>query len=404
MSIFIGSNGSEKILHLYDGSQNIELAKTLGTSFHSSLPYFKSTGRVTYTRNYAKATLTCFYNPTEKLECVFYKADVPAPALYSKIIIVGYVGATRYFFPNSSEYMEDDYCYLGLRGSGFGSIYGLKAMYEPSDYIQIPDQIKTLSYLTNNTNDIGVREFDKIEVIYFDTTMETIVPSDVSISKSDITVNGSSIFAPKFVHFMNTLADRINDYDEILAIPYGINGSIINYISSVNNLSYSNTQLNGSMRYLQLLNTGAGAITSVSLDTTNSRISVVKNGIERNQFIASTRFKTNLTLFPEILWCSYGQRTGAVNYQYSIGASLGDTVLVESRLVHPTFPYLFDPRQKIIQHCVVEENAVYIILNNYGSYAYVTFSSGGAYINFKWYDPPNQTAGCNFYAKCTLLR
>lgn len=111
MSIYIGNNGSEKILHIYDGDTNVRTDNFSGTSFHSSLPYIKlhsihrfypSGGEINASQGVVSAYKMNYVSST----------SIPSGE-YSIIICGMQNNGTRYTFPTS----HGDGYYSNIAGS-----------------------------------------------------------------------------------------------------------------------------------------------------------------------------------------------------------------------------------------------------------------------------------------------
>lgn len=303
MSIYIGNNSTEKVFHLYDGSTTIEKVPFSGTSFHSSLPYFRVVSRHRFTYNgttpYA-GTIGSTYSYTSR----GYATTNPLPSTSVPYVIVGVKDGVTYFFPTAAS------------GSPYFPAYtaGNSAANVPSFGLTSTSVGFTASSNSAIFSHFSVLVYDYIDVLVIGSQLN-ITPSDIVIDNSDIVINGDSIFDNEYIHELSTIGDRLNNYDLILAIPSGGTdiytdaGNIYrpNYVTSSDMVSFTNNVSGGSYSLHQIINSASGDISGVRISSENNTISVVKNGVEHVLFDGSAVFKTLITNYSSIKIISSGQ-------------------------------------------------------------------------------------------------
>lgn len=335
MSIYIGDNTTEKVLHVYDGSTSVEKDNFSGTSFHSSLPYFtvKSRHRFTYnsTTPYSGTSGKWTWNSKG------YTTTDEITTTTDFSIAIGYLNGTRYFFPAAAG--------VGVRfGTQYipGLMYGNPFSNEPCFRISsgttgYTATISNPSLLPAYPNLI----FDYIDIIIFENVNE-VIASDILINNSEISVNGNNVFDKEYLHFMDDINDTINDVDDIIAIPYGGStfsyGEVVlksNYVTSTGPTTFVNNRAGGHI-LLQVINSYDFPISSVYINSVNSTIGVVKNSVEIPIFNADSYFKTSYVPVAETLIVASGW-TASANGTYflksvSIDLSSGGTIMMSTRI------------------------------------------------------------------------
>ena len=339
MSIYIGNNGSEKILHIYDGDTNVRTDNFSGTSFHSSLPYIMTADRYVF---YPNGSVPCSgsYNSAATWTSAGYTCSTPIPADPSNIIFtvcIGYVGSDRYFFPSTRGATR---CAGEAYGNSSGGTPAFVVSGATTGYVY---QFNSAAFW--GPAGYPLVSFSKIEIIYFKYFTAGNIASDINISRSDISINGISIFNNSYVHFMSSISDRINDYDDIIAIPVGANnvvqnGAYIlqpNWVTSSSNISFTSGISGGQYKLIQIINSYPHAKTSVEINGQLSTISVLKNGIMLPQFKGASAYKTYINgSFSYTKIISAGQQfsyysSGYANYLVAtipISAVAGNLVLM----------------------------------------------------------------------------
>lgn len=397
MSLYIGNNGSEKILHIYDSSSNVEKTPFSGTSFHSSLPYITVRNRYTF---YPNGTIP--YSGNEGVARTWtsrgYTSAAPLPSDFGTSpfsVCIGHVGSERYFMPATKGLSLPD------GGDGYGNAWGGNQSFMINS--------STTGYIFYNewTQNYGAQHiyygpasqplvvFDRVEVIIFNAYGDTPIANDISITNNDIIINGSSIFSRTYVHFMTTIDDRLNDFDDIIAIPYGsayseYNGSSFvtpNWVSSSSNLSFANKG-SGGYFLMQLINSYPYPKSNMQLDGVDGTISVVKNNIPIVQFKYDTVFMTKInTIIPKTQIVAAGVHysfwdTGRINVlvkTINISATASDIIYLSIETSNVTYP--------IPVACVTKAgNTVYLASSDKYMYVYCTVSTTSINVYVAGYD------------------
>lgn len=283
MSLYLGVSGTEKVLHIYNNDSSVRKDNFSGTSFHSSMPYltvnsvhhFTNSGTIPYansaftSRRYTSTTI------------------VP---LGGYLVAVGVIGTTRYFFPQDSG---DTYWTVVPDVTTFGNVN--------SRGINFGIDSSTTGFVGRYSSyPSAVLDFDYVDVYVLDDIIDANVATDVLINNTTISVNGVSITSKIYLVFLESITSRVNDYDTILAIPHtsiahpDLTGS--NYVTSVGNLSYTGSIESNNYQLVQLVNSYAYPVTSVSIIGNSvsgvSSIGVTKNNMLLPMFVSSIQYYT----------------------------------------------------------------------------------------------------------------
>lgn len=296
MSLYIGNNGSEKVLHIYDGSSNIEKNIINGTSFHSSLPYYTLNSIHRFVPSGTPYVVASGNVWGEKQNYVISTGSIPSGD-FSTIIRGSYQG-TIYTFPTSA-------------GEGYFS--GLQAIYAGNPLANCPafrlDSLTSgftarAQYAPNNIVLFSIATFDYIDVYLFNELITPMPSLDIRISNDNILINGVSILSKIYAHFMTSIDDRANDYDTIIPIPRGGTYRALTYATSTNNLSHAS---NGEYALIQLINSYPYSATAVNVTSAPSSIAVIRNNINMPLFKDNIKFKSSISALPQFRILSYGQ-------------------------------------------------------------------------------------------------
>jgi len=314
MSLFIGNNTTEKVLHLYNGSSNIEENVFSGTSFHSSLPYytFNSVHRFLPSGAPYNASLNAVW--AEKQNYTISTGSIPTGDF--SVVLRGMYNGVLYTFPTSI---------------GEGVVTSIQAIYYGSPLANSPAfRLSTLTSgftaraaFSSSIVAFPIATFDYIDVYLFNESITPITASDISISKNDISINGASLTSKIYTHFMSSISDRVNDYDTIIPIPSGGTLTALTYSRSTDNLTHT---ANGQYSLIQLINSYQYPVSSVALTSNPNIISVNKNFINIPLFNANTKFKSAVTNLPRFRILSYGQAGQA-----------GQTTLISTMVISSIF-------------------------------------------------------------------
>lgn len=282
MSIYIGNNGTEKVLHLYNDQAAIATNGS-STSFHSSMPYMKVINIHRFTQNG-----TVPYSEAGGFTTVGYSSSTAVP-VNSNCLVVGYDAGTRYFFQAQIDspdwYALPDVATFGNIGST-GLCFGL---------------VNTTTGFCGSEIDLPSKLYFEYIDVYEVSEIITTSATDIRIDSSGLYINGTNVLGSnnKYLAFIDNLEGRVNDYDTILAIPYSNDTNPNstaggNFVTSTSNLSYVNQRPNGGHTLVQLINSYPFPLTSVALDSAAGKGSIgcVKNGISFPLFSANTHLFT----------------------------------------------------------------------------------------------------------------
>jgi len=280
MSVYVGANGTEKILHLYEGSTTVVKTNVAGTSFHSSMPYMKVSSIHRFT-----ADGTVPYNAAG-LTTKGYASTTSVP-LNSNCLVVGFDAGTRYFFQaqiDSPDWVVlPDTTTFGNVGAK-GLCFGLDA--QNGGYTASEDALPSKLV------------FEYIDVYVIDNVVEAPA-SEVKIDSTGIYINGSNVLTNQYVAFIDNLAGRVNDYDTILAIPHSndIDPNSTaggNFVTSTDNLTYTNQRTTGGHTLIQLINSYDFALQGVSFKSIGGveAIGCRKNNVVFDLFSTNSHFFT----------------------------------------------------------------------------------------------------------------
>lgn len=297
MSLYIGNNGSEKVLHIYNGSTGAESNVFSGTSFHSSLPYFSVVKKI----NFTNIGYDVFLG--KRRQNFSASIQIPPASQYDKILIrMNTVDGKFIFFPLAETHLfpntyNDHYrIFVGDVLSRLGWTFTSASTGFLYSYIS---QSSSVYFNLANVLDITV---------YFITNELTQSASDIKISSSIFKINGIDVFNKYYMYPLSSIADKINSYDEVIAIPvggYGASKAMLNYVSTYDFSTFTSTypEPGGGTQYavncdyilIQLINSYDYPITSVQLSSNPSSISVVKNNISITEFVASMYMRASIT-------------------------------------------------------------------------------------------------------------
>lgn len=397
MSIFIGSNGNNKVLHLYNGSTNIEPNVFSGTSFHSGLPYYTLLDTVVF--SYTGVSDTPMDTALITINRSYYSASKAITYTNSPCLFVGLKDGVRYFFPTT----QGSGAYDAVTGIHTGSVFGQC----PTIQLQSTTtaMVSTLRE-TDRNNLFPFTIWDSITMYVFSDSISEMLNNSVEIDRTDIKINGTSIFTAQYLHFMNSMSDRMNDYDTILAFPSGgVTNNFahhLNYVTSPNNITCIPAISGQPYQLVQLLNSYAYPIQSTSLLSSNSTISVVKNGISLKQFDGNASFKTLnsiggvfLAIPAGIVWPN-----GNVVSSQPTGGALGDTMYIK---ISGTFsPALYvTPRASVI---LSPGTSIVVITSHYVS-IYGVISADCSVINWTGMSISSSAyTPSNLYTEISILR
>ncbi|MCI4437279.1 MAG: hypothetical protein JHC33_10780 [Ignisphaera sp.] len=301
MSMYVGSNGSQKVLHIYNDSPNIEKSNFSGTSFHSSLPYFRVDKVHRFTQNGTTPYQNYYYTSRG------YSCNTIID-LKSNILCVGTIGNTKYFFPTSIGNLESSFPINTTFGGLFNQYsisFGLSS--QSSGYVAIS---KTWG---------GNLVYDHIDLYQISFNPINISSNEVIVNNKDITVNGSSIFSNMFLMPLKTINDRVNDYDIIFPVPNNlVHVGFYYHQSYTRTVNNSEIITDGGYSLFQLIGSYNAPITGVELTPTS--ISVIKNGFHLKQFDAGKHFLTQVSNSVSSLIIAAGVRKNSqtINFLTSI--------------------------------------------------------------------------------------
>lgn len=309
MSLFIGETNSTPIIHMTNQNETESTIKTTtpipSTVFHSSLPYIRLKQVVEFYYNGTNP-----YGNSNPYQSVTrgYTATSSLPSNYKSLatVVVGTLDGVKYFFPT-----------MGARSH---SLYP-DTMYGQA-YTQVPSFgiVNTTTAFTATVNNGYFGQFsplvyDKIEVYLFDPAPVINTPGSIYIDSDDIVVGDVSVSELKYVHFMNTYEDRLNDYDTILAIPNGGYSTLFvggnyphgtyrpNWVKQVGS-TYTSQVSGGSHTYIQIINSASGAVNGVTL--TEDKIAIRKDGVLRDHFNNNSTMYTQFSTTSNVTYVTAG--------------------------------------------------------------------------------------------------
>jgi len=290
MSLYIGSNGGEKILHIYNNSSNIEKNIFSGTSFHSSLPYLIFRSIHTFTPTGVNSSGGNNYITWEKKG---FSTSNPLPSGNFSVILRGYYNDIIYTFPTT---IGDGYI-NGVEGWHYGHPATAAPCFHLSDTSNGYSIRCDVHYgQAGDAPYFEVALFDKIDILVLDPSIVPIIPTSVKITNKELLVNNSSILGSQYIHYMTSLTDRINDYDTIIPIPIGGTNTRAAYTKTTSNLTHS--VVNGTMSYIQIINSYNYPVTNVILTSKPAKISVLKNAKIIDQFREDIKYRTSIINLP----------------------------------------------------------------------------------------------------------
>jgi len=373
MSIYIGNNGSNKVLHIYNGSSNIEKNNFSGTSFHSSMPYLVLSSIHRFTQN----GTTPYSNPV--FTSVGYSTTNPLPPMAldgsTMVLAVGVIGSTRYFFPSAS-------C----------SPYWAAVPQNVTTFGNINTTGINFAVVNNSTGFCGRYSTYPSDTMYFDyidlyviNDINTVSPSDISITSSDIKINNSSIFEPKYCVFLDSLSMAPNTYDTILAIPYATSSLWQyggNYVTSTSNTQYSDVFSNGGHYYIQILNSYNYPVQStiISANSTESYIGNKRNNIETKLFSSLNSFYTSTLVYGQYLLVPQGTKIydNNVHLISTINVNIDDGNIINFGMYKTTNLFVNFTTFKITN------GAVYYIYSEYYNWIHIQFDTINNKIYVYW--------------------
>lgn len=323
MSIFLGKTSSNsKVLHIYSGSTDIEENVFSGTSFHSSLPYMRFVDKIRFTRVTALQVIDIGTYSVARCD---FQSTIPMPSTKYLSVFAGVKDGVRYFFPTSMSSSGMDYAEGVYAGAIF---YECPAIGFVSDTYLVVQGIKE-DAVNNFYNPL---DFDYIDVYLFENNIAPISSNEVLVSKNLISVNGNDILSNKYVHVFTDIAQRLNDYDEIIGLPYG--GYLVNNVQfyanivrSTSNTSFTLDGTEGGIVYIQLINSYPFDPTAIELRSNENAIVVTKNNITMNLFKTTSDMKFKTIDIPDFVMAVYGDPANFIK-TYNIGTTLNDVMIV----------------------------------------------------------------------------
>lgn len=219
MSLYIGNNGSEKVLHIYDGSPNIEKVPFSGTVFHSSLPYLKLNGKKLFYKN-GNVAIDNAYMYHQK-----YISSDGTDFEDSAVFFVGIKGTSKVYFNPSMMNIEDSsYTTKNFFHNSIGNIGIVNKdtidVFLPTSYTTVSQAGRTYDY-------------DVIEMYSYDYTGISPISTDVDMSNSGVFINGLNIFQSGYLTYETSVSNLPNALDDIL-----ISMSPFNYLLLSSSIYY----------------------------------------------------------------------------------------------------------------------------------------------------------------------
>lgn len=297
MSLYIGNNGTEKVLHIYNGSPNIEKNVFSGTAFHSSLPYFSVVAKITFS---FQPGIT---SPLYKGGVYSSSIAIPSEGQYDKILIkMTNTSGVSLFFPMAETHMfpdtvgDDSRIFIGdvVSTMAFTFTSSTSGIF----YTENTSATSSHNPYFNNFNTIPYATF------YFISNKLSISPSSINISRSGFTVNNSDVLSRMYLYPLTDINSRVNLYDEVIAIPTGGwagSKSRLNYVSTTDDITFTNSEqdptysVNSGYLLFQVLNSYNYPISSIDISSKPASISVVKNNISMLMFTETMQMRASIT-------------------------------------------------------------------------------------------------------------